>query len=144
MLTLNLHTHQEHVVPPQDSNSEDATPIVQSNSEVLSSSFSQDSESADFDVSDIMQIDGNASIESIENQNSPLTSSACIRTAPYTLNKEKQLSRLGRNAALNDFDIDVKYKHSMLKWLLPSSGETNHSNTAGTRPICSRCPCILF
>ena len=110
MLTLNLHTHQEHVVPPQDSNSEDATPIVQSNSEVLSSSFSQDSENGDFDVSDIMQIDGNVSIESIESQNShyqPLTSSACIRTAPYTLNKEKQLSRLGRNAALNDFDIDV-------------------------------------
>ena len=65
-------------------------------------------------ISDIGQLDGNLSISSDNaDYSSPRVTNASstqtAKNAPYTLNKDKQLSRLARNAAAPNFTIEVTH-----------------------------------
>ena len=59
------------------------------------------------DLSCVPQLDGQLAspFSPITSQQPPITVSL-VRNAPYTLNKEKQLTRLGQNASIANFTID--------------------------------------
>ena len=56
----------------------------------------------DYDNSDIVQIDGNVSVLS-EKSNPLVTTLATIKSAPFRLNKDRQMSRLAKNPTIPDF-----------------------------------------
>ena len=67
----------------------------------LKSSHSPRSAKSLSDLSQIDQLDGNTSICSSDLSSNP------ARSAPYTLNKDKQISRLAKNAVIPNFEIDI-------------------------------------
>ena len=71
----------------------------------------------DSDVSAILQVDGNISIpvsdgldEITESRGpilNPMSKPVITRTAPFTLNHSKQLTKITKNASLKDFEIEI-------------------------------------